>query len=175
MSVTSETDDVDRPDAHGGVERAALWQVPDVTVGGAGGVAEDLQGGLRQRHLSEDGLDQGRLARSVRPENRDEFAGADVEARVGPHLAPVAANGTTAHRDDGRRRHRAAPVERASASSNASSCCACQSWKATSSGGLSVNATTGMPASVASPTRVATSGVAFCWLYAKTRTCRSRS
>src|SRR5439155_5452605 len=74
VAVEAEANEVDAADARARVEVVPLGQVADVCVRLAGPAAEDARLPPRDRNEPEQGLEQGRLAGTVRAEDRDELA-----------------------------------------------------------------------------------------------------
>src|SRR5437763_8890339 len=162
VAVEAEAHDVDAAHAQAGVEAASLRQVADVGVVGAGPVAQHRQRARRQRHQSEHGVDERRLAGTVGTEHGDELSGGHRQVEVLPDLPSPEADCGVA-RVDGlgvQSRSQGPP----SADASACSSFACQSWNLAEKGvSVSVMGTTGMPFFLARSTWACTSGVEF-WL-----------
>jgi hypothetical protein len=177
IAVEAEADHIDPADAEPRVEAAALREIPDAVARLAGREAQDPGGAAGQRHEAEQRLHKGGLAGPVGADDRDELPTLDREVDARPH--PMAADGhgridQFRHRPRGPVRntgdplgHRVPahrPVAAVSAVSSERSWPDCQSWNVAVGGSrVSVIVVIGMPASLASLTWVATSGVEF-WL-----------
>src|SRR5690606_30427343 len=82
LAVQAEADEIDAPDGVRGLRGALLWHVADRR-----GTADDFRGAGGQPLLPEQHLQQAGLARTVRPEHRDELAPLHGHGQPGPEGA----------------------------------------------------------------------------------------
>src|SRR5256714_11261410 len=145
MPVDPEADEVATAEGKLGIKARVLRHVSDPRVAAAGRAALHLDAPGGRADKPEDRSEERRLARAVRPEDRDKGARSDVERQVAPDRAGAVAQRDSFESDGGPVLHRGAQASYfASAFSRSSSCASCQSWNVLKGGGIvSATGTTG--------------------------------